>query len=63
VKTTRIRYKDVHDALRIETGEKNPEVWRSWFRNPFNNKMRISSKISRRQQEKRDRGNKRGREV
>lgn len=52
METTDIWYKDAHDALRIETGEENPEIWSLWFGNPFNNKTRISSEISRREREK-----------
>lgn len=52
METTDIWYKDARDALRIETGEENPEIWSLWFGNPFNNKTRISSKISRREREK-----------
>lgn len=45
-------YKNVHIALKIETGEENPEIWSLCFGKPLNNKLRVSSKISRRQRER-----------
>lgn len=47
----------------METGEENPEVWSLCFRKPFNNKRRVSSKISRRERERKNIGKKRGREL